>query len=268
MNKKRMLSIIALAVLIATSVCIASLPWGVDAVRADEEKILSTYISDDGSWAFIAPDGIDVSTVVWNFKEDRSERFELSIQRNSDDEDKPWRGSTASAVGHRILNGSPSNSDLPPTYDAYDLDWFAGSYIMTSKEYGVDAPYETDGTDEPLKYCLSIVEGKEAEAIEYIGSFESYGDTLVVRTSKFGCYREGQAYTDLVGDKLLESGIKLYCWAYDCRFEAISLGIDKEDFNEETFAFIKELANETGRVIQLETCLPITHGMDSTPPNR
>lgn len=265
MNKKRTLSVIALAVLIAASVCIASLPWGVDAVRADEEKILSTYISDEGFWAFIAPDGIDVSTVVWNFKEDRSERFELSTQRNSEDEDKPWRGSTASAAGQKILNGS-FNSDLPPTYDARELDWYAGSYIITSKEYGVDAPYETDGTDEPFKFCLIIVEGKEAEAIECIGSFESYGDTLVVRTSKFGCYREGKAYTDLVGDKLLEAGIKLYMWGYDEKFEAISLGIDKEDFNEETFAFIKELANETGRVIQVETCDPITHGIDSTPP--
>ena len=263
MNKKRILSVIALAMLIVAGVCVASLLWGVDSAR----DVLSTYISDDDSWAFIAPDGTDVSTVAWNYKEYWREWLEPSHQLNPDDEDKPWRGRTASAAGDKIMTGS-FNTDLPPAYDIYDLDWYAGSYIMTSKEYGVDAPYETDGTDEPLKYCLIIVEGKEAEAIECIGSFESYGDTLVVRTSKFGCYREGQAYTDLVGDKLLEAGIKLYCWAYDCRFEAISLGIDKEDFNEETFAFIKELANETGRVIQLETCLPITHGMDSTPPNR
>lgn len=257
MNKKRMLSVIALAVLIAASVCIASLPWGVDAVRADEEKILSTYISDDNAWAFIAPDGTDVSTVVWNYKEHLKEWLESGRQSTPNDEDKPWRGCTASAAGEKILTGS-FNSDLPPTYDARDLDWYAGSYIMTSKEYGVDAPYETDGTDEPFKFCLRIVEGKEAEAIECIGSFESYGDTLVVRTSKFGCYRESRALTDVVADKLLEAGIKLYCWAYDERFEAISLGIDKEDFTEETFAFIKELANETGRVIMLEETSPMT----------
>ncbi len=169
MNKKRTLSVIALAVLIAASVCIASLPWGVDAVRADEEKILSTYISDDGSWAFIAPDGTDVSILVRNFKEKEKEWLELGNQQNPDDEDKPWRGRTASAVADRMMTGT-SNIDLPPLYDAYDLDWFAGAYIMTSKEYGFDGPYETDGTDEPLKYCLIIVEGKEAEAIECIGS--------------------------------------------------------------------------------------------------
>lgn len=258
MNKKRTLSVIALAVLIAASVCIASLPWGVDAVRADEEKVLSTYISDDGSWAFIAPDGTDVSTVVWNYKEYWKEWLESGRQSTpDDDEDKPWRGCAASAASDKILTGS-FNSDLPPTYDARDLDWYAGSYIMTSKEYGVDAPYETDGTDEPLKYCLIIVEGKEAEAIERIGSFESYGDTLVVRTSKFGCYRESRALTDVVADKLLEAGIKLYCWAYGESLQAISLGIDKEDFTEETFAFIKELANETGRVIMLEETSPMT----------
>ena len=265
MNKKRTLSVIALAVLIAASVCIASLPWGVDAVRADEEKILSTYISDDGSWAFIAPDGTNVTTMVWNFKENRRERFELREQVNPDDENKSCRVNTASAVAQRIKGGPAIFSN---GYDIYDLDWYAGSYIIRSKEYGVDAPYDTDGTDEPFKFCLRIVEGKEAEAIERIGSFESYGDTLVVRTSKFGCYRESRALTDVVADKLLEAGIKLYCWAYDERFEAISLGIDKEDFTEETFAFIKELANETGRVIMLEGGLPPTHGKATTPPNR
>lgn len=267
MNKKRVLSVIALAVLIAASVCIASLPWGVDAVRADEEKVLSTYISDDGSWAFIAPDGTDVSTVVWNYKEHLREWLESGRQSTPDDEDKPWRGCAASAAGDKIVDGT-FNSDLPPTYDAHDLDWYAGSYIMTSKEYGVDAPYETDGTDEPFKFCLIIVEGKEAEAIERIGSFESYGDTLVVRTSKFGCYRESRAYADVVAEKLLDAGIKVYVWTYSESFEAISLEIDIEDFTEETLAFIKELANETGRVIMLEGGLPPTHDIATTPPNR
>lgn len=243
MNEKRMLCVIVLAVLVATSVCVACVGVGQTGPSSTEEPVLSTYISDDNAWAFIAPDGMDVSTLAWNYKEEKSEWIELI---NLPDQDYRL---TAGAVGYKMH--SETIRDLLSVYDVWEQDWYASSYTMRSKEYDVDAPYDTDGTDEPFKYCLRIVEGKEDEAIKCIGTFESFGDALVVRTSKFGCYRESEDITDSIIDRLVEAGVDINSGCYDEKYEAIEIGINEGGFNEETFAFIKALANETGRVFML-----------------
>lgn len=258
MNKKRTLSVSILAALIVASVCVASIPLGINAAQADKESVLSTYVSDDKNWGFIAPDGVDVSGLVWNYKEELREDAEIGkllATKKTQAERITLRNKIR---GDRDLIASNMSSILYPGVDSYEeLDWFAASYIMRNKEYDIDVPYDTDGTNEPLKYCLKIVEGMEDEAYEFLGSnIEKYKDILVIRTSKYGSYSEGIAIMDAVAERVLDAGIVIHGCSYNMKEEAICLSLDDEEFNEETYAFLKMLANETGRVIKLQR---VTH---------
>lgn len=254
MNRKRTFSVILIAALLVASVCVASMPIGISAAQADKESILTTYVSEDKDQAFIAPNGVDVSVMVWNYEEKLRERAEynelLGKAKTREERDalsKKIDGDRDAAVSDiSLASFIDLKSETCP-------DWYAGSYIMRNREYGLDNPYETDGTQEPFKYCLMVVEGMEEEAYEYLGDLSEYGDTLVIRTVSFGSYADGIAIYDELAETLYRlENLEVSSIAYSTQYGAISVGIPTEEFNEETYAYFRELANETGRVIILE----------------
>lgn len=258
MSRKIIFFIILIVALVLTGICATLIFKGMGAFQANKESVLSTYVSDDKRWGFIAPDGVDVSGLVWNYKEELREDAEIGKLLATKKTQAERIALRNKIRGDRDLIASNMSSILYPGIDSYEeLDWFAASYIMRNKEYDIDVPYDTDGTNEPLKYCLKIVEGMEDEAYEFLGSnIEKYKDILVIRTSKYGSYSEGIAIMDAVAERVLDAGIVIHGCSYNMKEEAICLSLDDEEFNEETYAFLKMLANETGRVIKLQR---VTH---------
>ena len=213
--------------------------------KPSEKTSSSAYFISDEK-VLIVPDGTDPSTLIWNIKADMVEYVnpELDAAREAGLDYIDPRYTVASAITD--ITGPYYERHI--SSDFKYPDWYGGSYIMYKQEYGVDAPYETDGTDEPFKYCLQVTRGMESQIEDLKELLKPYEDYVIYKTVEFS-FEQGLELGRKIHNAFEEIGIKSFSWGASSKFNTVDYYVYEEYFCEETFALAKEFANSSGQAI-------------------
>lgn len=216
------------------------------------ESPSGTFIND--TTLLIVPDGMDPSILIWNLKASQV-KYEFPddpAEAEKEFEKIADRSSKAEEISEALHSYLDRNNEgsLPGTYEP---DWYGGTYIMIDQEYGLDNPYETDGTDEPFKYCIQIVRGMESKVDDEVKQLlKPYEDYIIYKTVDYSFRQLRSLLDDTIIPEFSEHGIKCAASAASSRYNYVTCGFMNKYFNEKTFAFAKELANKYNVVITVE----------------
>ncbi len=145
--------------------------------------------------------------------------------------------------------GSEGIRDVPaPAY-------YGGSYILNDREYGVDAPHMDDGTTEPFKFVILIVEGREAEAQPLIDRLSAYENYIIYRKVERSFEENYNLVNDVLVPELEGEGISVIKWGPVSHFfGGVTIGVleeNKGDFDR-ACDIAERMALEYGVNIELE----------------
>ncbi len=203
------------------------------------------FVPDDGQREVIAE---NLSYPEHIYPTDETE-FETEFKEHSN------RQAMASEIWDQVYDfywaGCASLLDAPaPAY--------GGSYILVDREYGVDAPHMDDGTTEPFKFVILIVEGREAEAQPLIDRLSAYEDHIIYRKVERSFEERYDLVNDVLVPELEREGISVILTApssqYSRPFGGVTIGVleeNKGDFDR-ACDIAERMALEYGVNIELE----------------
>ncbi len=203
------------------------------------------FIGDD--MALIVPDGTDSSTLIWNIKASMvkyvNPELDAAFEAGLDYIDP------RDIMVNAITDITGPYLERRMSADFRYPDWYGGSYIMRSQEYGVDAPYESDGTDKPFKYCLQVTRGMESKIDDLKELLKPYEDYVIYKTVEFSVNQRMDFLDSVMKPAFDELGVKRAgCGPYFLT-NAVDYDVYEEYFNEDIFALAKKLANRYGYTI-------------------
>lgn len=214
--------------------------------KPSEKTSSSAYFVND-DMALIVPDGTDPSTLIWNIKASMvkyvNPELDAAFEAGLDYIDP------RDIMVNAITDITGPYLERRMSADFRYPDWYGGSYIMRRQEYGVDAPYETDGTDEPFKYCLQVVRGMESQIEDLKELLKPYEDCVIYKTVEFSVNQRIDFLDSVMKPAFDELGVKRAGCGPDFLTNAVDYDVYEEYFNEDIFALAKKLANEYGYTI-------------------
>ncbi len=214
--------------------------------KPSEKTSSSAYFVND-DMALIVPDGTDPSALIWNIKASMVEYVnpEMDAAREAGLDYIDSRYSVVDAV--TAITGPYLERRM--SADFRYPDWYGGSYVMYKQEYGVDAPYESDGTDEPFKYCFQVARGMESKIDDLKELLKPYEDYVIYKTVEFSVNQRMDFLDSVMKPAFDELGVKLARCGPDFLTNSVEYAVYEEYFNEDIFALAKKLANDYGYTI-------------------
>lgn len=215
-------------------------------VQADTAKVgVKTVMQGNDAWLF--PRGYDVKSFEQNAKYP-----EFSYGSTRSETEKIYdmigkRQSVAHAIGEAMEKFNSLNGEGSYPYAEY----VAGSYIMNDREYGIDAPYLGDGTNEPIKMCIILVKGMEDEAEGLINYLKEYEDYIVYKYAEHTYYECKSLLDDVIVPAFKDAGIEVTAWGV-CGELADAVHIEVGcDYDEYVVELAEEFASEYGVAINI-----------------
>lgn len=222
--------------------------------KPSEKTSSSAYfIGDD--MALIVPDGTDPSTLIWNIKASMVDDY-VSPESLAAFEAGIEYLDPRDIMVNAITEITGPYYERHMSVDFRYPDWYGGSYIMRKQEYGVDAPYETDGTDEPFKYCLQVTRGMESQIEDLKELLKPYEDYIIYKTVEFSVNQRMDFLDYVMKPVFDELGVKCPGWGADFLTNAVDYEVYEEYFNEDIFALAKQFANDYGYTIIIKRSGP------------
>lgn len=228
---------------------------GILADTVDKSAVMSSYISE--SQAIFAPEEFITRFIKSNeLKDEHSKKFETfsldDMGEYMDGEYHQRSKSTDYAYSALQKFLDTWRNGLSDCNDSFQYpDYMSYVYYMTIPEYSEGQPYELDGTMEPFKLCIGLVEGMEEEASDLMEYLSRFDDIIVYRYSKFSDSELREYVRSVVYPTINAAGLETVSYGVNVLGGfAIGYDIYKDDY-EKACSIIQALAEESGYPIIL-----------------